>query len=278
MNKVGQLAVLLACALVVTGSVAFAVPASEAPPPDAIIVNGCSLVPFRYIGEWLGAQVSFQASAKTITLTLAETTVHLQLGSKRALVNDETVLLISPALERGGVTYVPLRFVAETLAAKVQWDEAKRLVTVERPGADEKLVLQALFPGEVRPRDGRWVGGAGKAVVRFAVTDRGRRVGSLSLDGQPSVKGILAMQYSAGTQSYAIVNGAFGRRESGHIAGTFTTPSSARGVWHLLVWYENPRRPKVLDSTIKPRQLDWKWTAKWVGPATTANGSADASQ
>ena len=47
------------------------------------------MVPFRVIGEELGAKVNFEQANQTITLSYKDTVVVLKVGSKKAIVNGE---------------------------------------------------------------------------------------------------------------------------------------------------------------------------------------------
>jgi hypothetical protein len=76
-------------------------------------MNGSAvLVPFRGLAEWLGATIEFKSP--NILLRQDNLTVELTLGSKAALVNGRPVTLQVAPKAYGGVTCVPLRFVAET--------------------------------------------------------------------------------------------------------------------------------------------------------------------
>jgi hypothetical protein len=47
-----------------------------------------------------------------------------------AWVNGEEVALEAPPVLRGGRTLVPIRFIAESLGAEVEWDAARRAVVI----------------------------------------------------------------------------------------------------------------------------------------------------
>lgn len=59
-----------------------------------------------------------------------ETTIKLEIGSEKATVNDETKILDVPAFTEQGRTFLPIRFVAETLGANVNWDAATKTVVI----------------------------------------------------------------------------------------------------------------------------------------------------
>lgn len=47
------------------------------------------MVPFRVIGEELGAKVNFEQASQVITLSYKNTVVVLKVGSEKAIVNGE---------------------------------------------------------------------------------------------------------------------------------------------------------------------------------------------
>lgn len=94
------------------------------------VANDVTLVPMRAIFEALNASVDFDAAGRKITATKGETVIELVLGQKSAIKNGQTINLDVPADTRNGSTMVPLRFVAEALQAKVDWDNASRTITI----------------------------------------------------------------------------------------------------------------------------------------------------
>jgi hypothetical protein len=101
------------------------------------IDSGRTFVPFRFVGESLGAQVGYTTDANgrvaTVTYQLGSTSIILYIGRKDALVNGRTVYLdVAPKIVQGR-TVIPLRFVTEALGCKVDWDGQKMQVTIIYP-------------------------------------------------------------------------------------------------------------------------------------------------
>jgi hypothetical protein len=100
--------------------------------PGPIVQSGRVLVPLRGIFERLGASVVY--SAGTINATKGGTTVSLRIGSTQAEVSGEpTVIDVAPFIV-GATTYVPLRFIAQSLGATVGYDAATRIVAITISG------------------------------------------------------------------------------------------------------------------------------------------------
>jgi len=96
--------------------------------PGPIERSGRVFVPLRGIFERLGATVVYQSG--TINATKGRTTVSLQIGSTRALVDGQPQYFDVAPFIVGATTYVPLRFVAQSLGANVNYDNATRVVNI----------------------------------------------------------------------------------------------------------------------------------------------------
>jgi len=96
-----------------------------------VIVNSRTLVPMRGIFEALGADVSWEASTKTVrAFGINGTEIMLKIGDKNATVDGNTVTLDTEAQIVGGRTMVPVRFVSEAMGEEVGWDNDTRTVTI----------------------------------------------------------------------------------------------------------------------------------------------------
>lgn len=114
--------------------------------PGPIERMGRVFVPLRGIFERLGAAVVY--SAGTINATKGATTVSLHIGSTQATVNGAVQYLDVAPFIVGATTYVPLRFIAQSLGADVGYDNSTRvvaIVTAQRPAPP------APMPPPVRP-------------------------------------------------------------------------------------------------------------------------------
>ena len=112
--------------------------------PGPIERAGRVFVPLRGIFEHLGAGVVYQAG--TINATKGSTTVSLQIGSTQATVNGQRQYLDVAPFIVGATTYVPLRFVAQSLGANVGYDNATRVVAITMPHAPPYAPARPIQP------------------------------------------------------------------------------------------------------------------------------------
>jgi serine protease Do len=96
-----------------------------------VIKSGMTLVPLRGIFESLGATVTWNGQTKSITGFKGDTTINLIVGSNTAIINNEPIKLALAAQIINGRTFVPLRFVSESLGAKVGWESSSRTIYIE---------------------------------------------------------------------------------------------------------------------------------------------------
>lgn len=103
-------------------------------PPQ--LVNGSTYVPMRFIGERLGADVTWIASDKKVVYRLENTIIELFIGKDQAFINGIPTVMPGKPVIISGRTLVPVRFVSEALGAKVTWFGEEKRIVVEYPNLD----------------------------------------------------------------------------------------------------------------------------------------------
>lgn len=96
--------------------------------PAPRIVNGRILVPVSKTYGAIGVNV--QRVGDMLTLSAPGQRVVLRLGSNRALIGDSPVIMDAPATTIDGATYVPLRFLADSLHAQATYNRRSNRVEV----------------------------------------------------------------------------------------------------------------------------------------------------
>lgn len=102
------------------------------------IKSGRTLVPFRFIGEALGAKISFTSDpktklVKTVSYELGSIRIILTINGKIADINGRKVELDVPPEIVKGRTFVPVRFVSENLGAAVEWNAKEEKIIIRYP-------------------------------------------------------------------------------------------------------------------------------------------------
>ncbi len=91
-----------------------------------------TMVPIRFISEGLGATVEWLADSEQVRITDGVRTILLTINSNIAYVNDEAIALDAAPQVVQGRTFVPLRFISETLGAIVDYNATTETVTIRR--------------------------------------------------------------------------------------------------------------------------------------------------
>lgn len=105
---------------------------------NPFIENDRTLVPMRAIFEAVGAEVQWDGETQTVIAARDKngktTFVTLQIDSKNAFIDGTETAIDVPAKLVNDNTFVPLRFVVESLGEKVEWDSDNFAVriTVEK--------------------------------------------------------------------------------------------------------------------------------------------------
>ena len=153
-----------------------------------ILKNGRVFVPLRGIFEQLGASVVYANGQ--INATKGRTTVSLTIGSNQAVVNGQSTTLDVAPFIVGARTLVPLRFIAQSLGATVNWNDSTSTVTINGGGQPAPAPTQSRATNLTY----QWPTGTifnHFPQVRFQI-DRPLKIGSFTilLDGRDITAGV----------------------------------------------------------------------------------------
>lgn len=120
---------------------------NTAMPAPAQVIEGRTLVPLRFISEAFGCEVEWESSTKTAMVFLENESIEIPIGEHEVWVNGWAETIEVPAQLINGNTYVPLRFISESLGAEVQYDAgAKRISVVMNAYQNEALGCEMILP------------------------------------------------------------------------------------------------------------------------------------
>lgn len=101
-----------------------------------VIENGTTLVPVRKIFAVLGSEVEWEDETRTVTGEFGDMEIRLVMDSNQVLVNDQVrSMAVAPRIIQDR-SYIPVRFIAETFGARVQWMEDERAVYIDSENID----------------------------------------------------------------------------------------------------------------------------------------------
>jgi hypothetical protein len=89
-------------------------------------------VPARFVAEFLNGSVLWNGATKTITISLGQE-IKLTVGSGIAYINGKPIKLDVPVFIKDNRSFVPLRFIAENLGFKVEWNGNDKTIKISKP-------------------------------------------------------------------------------------------------------------------------------------------------
>ncbi len=105
------------------------------------IIGGSMMIPFRLLGDVIGAEVGWNATTSEASYTLGPKRVVLRKGIPKARIIfpgfEKSQAMSTAPVNIGGNIMVPLRFVSTALGGKVVWDSYTNTAIVTFPGCEE---------------------------------------------------------------------------------------------------------------------------------------------
>jgi hypothetical protein len=93
--------------------------------------GGRFLVPLRAIFEAMDAKVQWSSASSTITGEKGNLSIRLTVGENTAWVNGKKVAIDVPPAIVNDSALVPIRFISESLGAKVDWDVTSKTIIIK---------------------------------------------------------------------------------------------------------------------------------------------------
>jgi len=122
------------------------------------LVNGRTMLPLRAVAEAIGISIDWNASEQSVHFSInSENDSYeyvLRINDQNVTriyrsaqgVGQDTITIDAPPILVGGRTLVPLRFIAETANAQVNWDQTTRTVTVNTSAATSPTTITPTVP------------------------------------------------------------------------------------------------------------------------------------
>lgn len=98
----------------------------------ALILNGRTLVPIRFVAESLGAEVGWNSNTREVTVKLDGKIIKLTIDSNIAMVDGIPQILDTMPIIKDSRTLVPIRFLAENFGSAVTWNSSTQTVSIEK--------------------------------------------------------------------------------------------------------------------------------------------------
>ncbi|MCT4595714.1 MAG: copper amine oxidase N-terminal domain-containing protein [Anaeromicrobium sp.] len=111
-----------------------------------VIKEGRTLIPVRAITEGLGANVTWNGEERKVIVSKGDSEIIFQLKDGKVFVNGEEKTIDVPAQIMNNRTIVPLRFIAEELGLKVDYDGETDTIEIdeEEESNEEEGVIEVV--------------------------------------------------------------------------------------------------------------------------------------
>lgn len=106
------------------------------------ILESRTILPIRYVVEPLGATLDWNANDQKVTIAMGNKTIILYINNNIASVNGAAKAIdpdnanVKPLILPPGRTMLPLRFIAEELGCKVDWNPNSQEIKITYPDPD----------------------------------------------------------------------------------------------------------------------------------------------
>lgn len=97
---------------------------------EALISNERTYIPVRKFSELLGSYVEWDSKTKQVLVVKDGVELKFVVNEKRVLYDNEVYYMDTPLINVNGVTYAPVRFIAEALRYNVEWDSSTNTINI----------------------------------------------------------------------------------------------------------------------------------------------------
>lgn len=109
--------------------------------PAPLVQQGRVLLPIRAIFQALGAHVDYDGAHHAVAAKRGAHEIYLPIGATFAFVDGKRIALDVGSFVRDGHTFVPLRFVAQSLGASVVYVASANVVMIRSNGNAQAVAL-----------------------------------------------------------------------------------------------------------------------------------------
>lgn len=106
------------------------------------IKNSRTLVPVRFIVEAMGGKVDWDAENRVVLISSGKDSIKLPINSNTMAVNGKEIAIDQPAIISSDRTFVPVRFIAESLNMIVNYDEKDRQIEIISKKENKNIIEQ----------------------------------------------------------------------------------------------------------------------------------------
>lgn len=117
---------------------------------EPVLIDGTTYLPVRFFCEALSADVDWIDETQTVKVSTENDVISFEIGSSTAYINETPVTFNGSARLIGDKTYLPVRFIAESLGGNVSWDNKyyTAVISMENKNLPEHLTQSRLYSND----------------------------------------------------------------------------------------------------------------------------------
>ena len=117
---------------------------------EPVLIGGTTYLPVRFFCEALSAEVEWIDATQTVMVTFNNDIICFEIGSSTAYINGVPTKINGYARLINNLTYLPVRFIAESFGGKVSWDADyyTAVISMENTDLPENLKLTRSYSND----------------------------------------------------------------------------------------------------------------------------------
>lgn len=106
---------------------------------QALVHNGRTMVPMKYVAEAFGGEVKWDSTTKTATIVFKDKTLIIPVEQSKIYINEDKIEMDTKLLLVEGRTMLPVAYIAKALDLETKWDKNTQIVEITK--SNQNLVV-----------------------------------------------------------------------------------------------------------------------------------------
>lgn len=121
---------------------------------QALVHNGRTMVPMKYVAEAFGGEVKWDSTTKTAKIVFKDKTLIIPVEQSKIYINEDKIEMDTKPLLIEGRTMLPVAYIAKALDLETKWDKNTQIVEITKPNqnlVDDEEIAEIETPKSAGP-------------------------------------------------------------------------------------------------------------------------------
>lgn len=121
---------------------------------QALVHNGRTMVPMKYVAEAFGGEVKWDSTTKTAKIVFEDKTLIIPVEQSKIYINEDKIEMDTKPLLVDGRTMLPVAYIARALDLETKWDKNTQIVEITKPNqnlVDDEEIAEIETPKSADP-------------------------------------------------------------------------------------------------------------------------------